>query len=220
MTQTDMGGEFINSSWKTYLKKKRILFRPKIGSNKASVAENAIKMVKLRLYNFMRAHNEIDWTRWISNAVAQINATPSASLGNLSPDQLNSPIKAVLLDLKVGLPEFNTWRQQLANQTEYEQSKGALKVGDFVMPEYVRKPHDRGWHATRCVLRFHIIVKFKLEVASKWLHASTHHATNVGRFSTPFSTQRRSWRTHASQCTHTSRIHKLLHMPRRTRFAR
>jgi hypothetical protein len=83
---TDKGGEYVGKEMKTYFKKKDII---KIECNssmvKASLAENALKRIKQRIYRYFHSEGNYKWIDILDKVVNGINHAKSRVLGGLRP---------------------------------------------------------------------------------------------------------------------------------------
>jgi hypothetical protein len=83
---TDKGGEYVGKEMKNYFKKKDII---KIECNsstvKASLAENALKRIKQRIYRYFHSEGNYKWIDILDKVVNGINHAKSRVLGGLRP---------------------------------------------------------------------------------------------------------------------------------------
>jgi hypothetical protein len=86
--QSDRGKEFIGC--KDLFQKKKIVFRPKYGKNKASISEWAIYIIKKKLYMLLRGILSQDWVQYLPKVVQQFNHTPQLKLGGIAPEKILS----------------------------------------------------------------------------------------------------------------------------------
>lgn len=137
--EVDQGTEFNLVS--KYCKKHNILFKYKYGQNKANFAEWGILMIKRRLYKILRGSLSQDWPAFIENVAIDHNNTPQKKLGFLKPNDINTPYDSAkvtkarqLFNIKsFDLPSF---KEQLDNQSDYNNSKKSLKEGDYVYIDF------------------------------------------------------------------------------------
>ena len=147
--QTDRGKEFLGPCKKLF-QEKNILVRTKLGKNKANFAENAILLVKRRLYKLLRGTLNQDWVSALPKTVEALNNTPLKKLGGLTPASINSEIDSVNVShskqkqniLTYSEPDFHTQR---ANQRNYEKEPKLLQTNDFVYLDFDEKLFDKSF---------------------------------------------------------------------------
>ena len=128
--ETDQGSEFIGN--KAFFKRKQIFAKHKYGENKASEAENSIKIVKLRVYRMMRILYTQDWVDLLPFAVKGINKSKTAAIGGLRPADIKSNVDDPKIDEATGYREDVDFEKQVKNQKAYERKKKHLQVSDYV----------------------------------------------------------------------------------------
>jgi Integrase core domain/Chromo (CHRromatin Organisation MOdifier) domain len=124
--QTDQGAEF--KGLKKYFEEKDIRHQYKIGFTKCTFAENAIYLIKLRLYTALRSKNSRDWPSLLKNIVLNYNNTPQSALKNLKPSDFSSSLDDVKLPDEPKEPNFI---EQFKNQKEYEKNSNLPQKGDY-----------------------------------------------------------------------------------------
>ena len=78
--------EFLGKPCKELFKKKHIVYKSKIGRNKAFLAEHYIFLVKKYLYLTLRGTLNKNWVEVLEKVVTDMNNTPIKKLGFLSPN--------------------------------------------------------------------------------------------------------------------------------------
>ena len=147
--QTDRGKEFLGPCKKLF-QEKNILFRTKLGKNKANFAENAILNVKRRLYKLLRGTLSHDWVSELPKTVEALNNTPIRKLGYLTPNSIISEKDSVnvyhakekLNITSYSEPNFHLQRQ---NQENYTSEKHLLQVNDYVYLDFNEKIFDKSF---------------------------------------------------------------------------
>jgi hypothetical protein len=146
--QSDRGKEFIGC--KKLFNKRKIVFRPKFGKNKANFSEWAIFVIKKKLYMLMRGILSQNWVQFLPKVVQQFNHTPQLKLGNIAPEDILSPAdSARVFDArkKSEITVFHepNFKQQFQNQIDYESDLKNLQVGDFVFLTLEEKLFDKSY---------------------------------------------------------------------------
>ena len=132
--ESDQGSEFLGN--KKYFLKKKIFFKLKFGRNKASFAENAIFLVKRRLFRLLRALFTQDWPRYLPYVVRALNNSPNEAIGGLKPSSIKDRTDTPLIDNKIGFHPDIPFEIQAENQKKYMLKPHSLKVGDFVYLDF------------------------------------------------------------------------------------
>ena len=140
--------EFIGC--KKFFKEKKIVFKIKVGRNKASVAEYAIFEIKRRLYKVLRGMLSQNWLKYIELVVKQYNESPKQKLGGLSPNMIHCEYDSVLVNearKKKNLQVFEQphFKEQIENQKKYERNSNQLQVGDYVYLSSDEKLFDKSF---------------------------------------------------------------------------
>lgn len=132
--QTDLGGEFINKSWKTYLKSKKISYFISQGVTKNSICERAIRTLKDKLFRYFDAKHVRNWIDILQPLVASYNSQYHRSIGT-SPDS-------------VTIDNYDDVYKKLYGNRPKRQ-KALLKVGDLVrlsrLLRFVDKSYENRW---------------------------------------------------------------------------
>jgi hypothetical protein len=155
--QTDRGKEFLGPCQKLF-KQKHILYRKKIGKNKANYAENGILMVKRKLYKLLRGLLTQNWVKYLPKVVESLNNTPIKKLGWLKPSSINSERDSVKVRLAKESQNINTfsepdYKTQRKNQQKYDESND-LKTNDFVYLDFDEKLFDKSFDVSVNILCF------------------------------------------------------------------
>jgi hypothetical protein len=146
--QSDRGKEFIGC--KNLFRRKKIVFRPKFGKNKASISEWAIFIIKKKLYMLLRGILSQDWVQYLPKVIQQWNHTPQSKLGGIAPEKIMSLVdSAKVFDArkKTNVTVFHepNFKEQIENQKRYEQNDSNLQVGDFVYLTLDEKLFDKSF---------------------------------------------------------------------------
>jgi hypothetical protein len=155
--ETDRGKEFLGAS-KRLFKEKKIFYKQKFGKNKANFAENAIYIIKKKLYMLLRGTLSQDWVDQIENVVNSYNSTPIKKLGWLAPNSIHSEIDSVRVSTaqkKAGIKVYHepNFTEQIKNQREYESNPNNLQVGQYVYLDFDEKVFSKS---------------FDVQVTKKW----------------------------------------------------
>ena len=147
--QTDRGKEFLGSCKKVF-KEEKILYKTKFGKNKASYAENYIRIVKKKLYMMLRGILNQNWVKYLSIVVDSLNNTPIKKLGWLKPNMINSEEDSVKVDEAKKAKHIETFSQpdfrtQLKNQKSYEANKKLFQVNDYIYLDFDEKMFDKSF---------------------------------------------------------------------------
>ena len=134
--QTDRGKEFLGPC-KTLFKTKDILYRTKLGKNKANFAEHSILVVKRKLYMLLRGILSQDWVKFLPKVVEGLNDTPMQRLGWLKPNSIKSEVdsvkvKSAQLKNNIEVYEEPSFHNQEENQKNYESNQKNLQVNNYV----------------------------------------------------------------------------------------
>jgi hypothetical protein len=163
--QTDRGKEFLGPCKKLF-KEKNILYRQKLGKNKANFAENGILQVKRKLYKLMRGVLSQNWIKYLPIVVDSLNNTPLEKLGWLKPNSISSEIDSVKVKKARENHSIKTftepdYKSQRKNQENYEQSNN-LKPLDFVYLDFEEKLFDKSFDVSvtseYCLKRYFNII--------------------------------------------------------------
>ena len=149
--ETDRGKEFLGACQKLFLKEK-ILYRTKLGKNKANFAEHSISLIKRKLYMQLRGTLNQDWVTALPKVVESFNSSPIKKLGGLTPSSITSESDSVTVAqarklrnvTKYSEPNYQTQRQ---NQIEYEHSNN-FQVNDFVYLDFDEKLFDKSFNVS------------------------------------------------------------------------
>ena len=149
--QTDRGKEFLGECKKLF-EEKEILYRTKLGKNKANFAENAIFRVKRKLYMLMRGILTQSWIKYLPIVVTSLNNTPIKKLGWLKPNEIHSEIDSVAVSKakkKIGVKTYSepSYTIQRENQKKYEKSS-SLQVNDYVYLDFDEKLFDKSFNVS------------------------------------------------------------------------
>ncbi len=142
--ETDQGSEFVSNA--QFFKDEKIFLKFKRGPNKASFAENAILLVKRKLFRLMRSLLTRDWPKYLPIVVRSLNNTPHQALGGLRPSLIKSRKDTPLIDNTIGFHPDVPFENQIENQKKYELNPTKLQVGSYVyihfLPSALSKSFD------------------------------------------------------------------------------
>ena len=113
---SDQGKEFISQA--NWFKDQKILLILRRGENKASVSEEAISVIKHRLYRGLRGNYSQNWPHLIPTIVKSINDTPNTGLTGLVPNQIKDPVFDPVVRKRKTEQKFKypDWKEQIKNQ--------------------------------------------------------------------------------------------------------
>ncbi len=86
---TDQGVEFVNHQFQNYLKEHNIHFIPAKPPLKASMAEQAGKLIKQKIWRYMTANKTKKFIRVLPQLVESLNSRKMKSLGGLAPNEVS-----------------------------------------------------------------------------------------------------------------------------------
>ncbi len=152
--ETDRGSEFQGS--KAFFLKEKIVYKVKVGANKASFAEHGIQvrnfcfstnfscptdfslvqMVKRRLYRLCRTLKTKNWPKYLNRVTRAINNSPNSAIGHLKPSEIKSPLDDPKVDNAIGLPQDVSFAEQQKNQAKYEKERTNLQTNDYVYLDF------------------------------------------------------------------------------------
>ncbi len=138
-----LGKEFLGASKKLF-KRENIYYKQKFGKNKANYAENAIYIVKKKLYMLLRGTLSQNWVKEIENVVQSYNNTPNKKLGWLKPSDIHSEIDSVKvtnaqIEHNIKVYSEPNFEEQIKNQKLYESNQRNLQVGQYVYLDFDEK---------------------------------------------------------------------------------
>ena len=166
--QTDKGKEFLGPCKKLFLEK-NIVYRTKIGRNKANFAEYYIYLVKKKLYMLLRGILSQDWPTHLVEVTKALNNTPIKKLGWLKPNSIQSEIDSQRVRTAKNIHQISTFTEpsfqvQEANQTAYEKSSNTFQVKDYVYLDFDEKLFDKSFDVSvRKVFHFAYFLKTALK---------------------------------------------------------
>ena len=149
--QTDRGKEFLGDCQKLFLSEK-ILYKTKLGKNKANFAEHSISLIKRKLYMLMRGTLNQDWVKALPKVVDSFNNSPIKNLGGLKPSSINSEADSVNVAQERSLNNIHRYSEpayevQRKNQENYTKSSG-FQVNDFVYLDFDEKLFDKSFNVS------------------------------------------------------------------------
>jgi hypothetical protein len=149
--ETDRGKEFLGACQKLFASEK-ILYKTKLGKNKANFAENSISIIKRKLYMQLRGTLSQDWITALPKVVESFNNSPVRKLGGLTPNSINSEEDSVKVDNLRKLKNIQTYSEptydkQRENQENYEKSP-SFQINDFVYLDFDEKLFDKSFNVS------------------------------------------------------------------------
>ena len=147
--QTDRGKEFLGPC-KALFKENQILYRIKVGKNKANFAEHSILIVKRKLYMLLRGILSQDWVKFLPKVTESLNNTPIQKLGWLKPSSIQSESDSVRVREaqnahKITVYSEPTFEIQRQNEENYHKNVKNLQVQDFVYLNFDEKVFDKSF---------------------------------------------------------------------------
>ena len=135
--RTDKGSEFLNRDMQKMLKGHNIGHFTAEPPTKASLAERAIKTIKMRLYRYMTQHQTFRYVDALPEVVKAYNDTYHRSI-KTSPSEVSNQNEAELW-----LQQYRTLRDRKGERTRPE--KYQFNIGDWVRISFLKKPFDRDY---------------------------------------------------------------------------
>ena len=150
--QTDRGKEFLGPCKKLF-KEKKVLYRTKIGKNKANFAEHSILLVKRKLYMLLRGILSQDWVNYLPKVTESLNNTPLQKLGWLKPSSIHSESDSVRVKEAQNKHNIDVYSEpnfhiQQQNQILYEKNKKNLQINDYVYMNFEEKIFDKSFNVS------------------------------------------------------------------------
>ena len=147
--QTDRGKEFLGPC-KALFKEKQILYRTKVGKNKANFAEHSILIVKRKLYMLLRGILSQDWVNFLPKVTESLNNTPIKRLGWLKPSSIHSESDSVHVKQAQNVHHIEVYSEpnfhiQQQHEENYINDSKNLQVHDFVYLNYETKMFDKSF---------------------------------------------------------------------------
>lgn len=156
--ESDQGTEFTGN--KSYFKEKNIYFHTKVQKHKASFAEHAIYLVKIKLYKVLRSQLSQDWVKFLPIVVKALNDRPVKALGNVKPSSINS----FLDDVKIREAQTKNnivqsyvepdYKTQNSNQSSYETSGNKFQLGTYVYLDFKQNTFDKSFDSQISTIKF------------------------------------------------------------------
>ena len=145
--------EFLGKYCQELFKQKHIVYKSKIGKNKAFIAEHYIYLVKKYLYTTLRGTLNQNWVDVLGKIVNDMNNTPILRLGYLRPNQINSEIDSVFVknaqkSHKIITYKEPSWKNQLQNVKYYNFDVSNIKKGDYVYRDFDEKLFDKSYNVS------------------------------------------------------------------------
>ena len=130
--RTDKGTEFLNKPLQLFLKKEKVHhFVSQNPSTKASIAERAIKTIKMKLYKYMNQFQTFNYLPALSKITAAYNNTYHRSI-KMAPSQVSSENQSQV---------WATLHKR--KESPYRPENAKIKVGDWVRVSFLNKVFDR-----------------------------------------------------------------------------
>ena len=145
--------EFLGKPCKDLFKKNEIVYKIKIGQNKAFIAEHYIFLVKKYLYMTLRGTLNKNWVIVLEQIVNDMNNTPIKKLGFLKPNQINSEIDSVFVQnaqnkLNIKKYKDDNWQIQQKNDQTYKTDLSNIQTGDYVYCDLNEKIFDKSYNVS------------------------------------------------------------------------
>ena len=91
--------------------------------------------------------------KWVENlpiVVESFNSTPLKNLGYLRPNDIQSELDSVLVDMKKSEQNISTFKEptfseQIKNQENYQKDNSKLQAGDYVYLNFNEKLFDKSF---------------------------------------------------------------------------
>jgi hypothetical protein len=147
--ETDRGSEF-KGACTVLFKKKNIIYKVKFGANKAFMSENYIKIVKKKLYMSLRGTLNQNWPKLLELTVNGLNNSPTARIGYLTPNSINSERDSVRVKEAKKINNIESYKEdnfktQEENQINYKTTDNLLQVNDYVYLDFNQKLFDKSF---------------------------------------------------------------------------
>ncbi len=140
--RTDMGGEFNNHMFKSFLKENKVELYFALQDRKAAVIERFNLTIQSLLYKIMNERNTLSWIDCLPVCVEiyrnRIHSTIKMSPNNAEKDENQNKIFSIMMD------KYST-DSLIKNKKNNRSTK--FKVGDFVRLFMKRTQYQRGYHS-------------------------------------------------------------------------
>ena len=151
--------EFLGKSCQQLFKENQIVYKTKIGQNKAFIAEHYIYLVKKYLYMTLRGTLNQNWVEVLEKIVNDMNNTPIKRLGFLRPNQIHSEIDSVFVknaqnNIKLNIYKEPSWKSQFENVKNYESDFSKIQIGNYVYRDIDEKIFDKSFNVSVNSLNF------------------------------------------------------------------
>ncbi len=118
--------------------------------NKCNFAEFSIFKVKKKLFMLLRSELSRKWVENLPIVVESFNSTPLKNLGYLRPNDIQSELDSVLVDMKKSEQNISTFKEptfseQIKNQENYQKDNSKLQAGDYVYLNFNEKLFDKSF---------------------------------------------------------------------------
>ena len=132
--ETDLGGEFINKSWQSFLKSKNIKYFISQGIVKNSICERFNRTFSDKLFRYFDAKHVRNWVDVLQDLITSYNGQYHRSIGT-SPNNVKNENYIKVYKKLYG--------------SKVKKKKGKLKVGDIVrlsrLLRFVDKAYENRW---------------------------------------------------------------------------
>ena len=160
--ETDQGGEFEAKVMKDYYLENKIYYKTKFGHNKASVAENAIYVIKRKLYMMLRQFMSKDWVKYLPVVTESLNLQPRPALGYLSPSQVTSPVDDPTLERAKKMHHVPQRKElsveeMIKNQKHFDNSNSPFQPGKYVYKNFLPNAFDKSYDTQESIIFCFII---------------------------------------------------------------
>ena len=130
--RTDKGAEFLNRDMQKMLRGRNIEHFTAEPPTKASLAERAIKTIKMRLYKYMTQHQTFRYIDALVEVVKAYNNTYHRSI-KMAPSEVSQQNEAELW-----LQQYRTLKDPGGRPEKFQ-----FNIGDWVRISFLKKPFDR-----------------------------------------------------------------------------
>jgi len=123
----------------------------KYQTHKAGYAENAIHIIKRKLYMTLRAELSNDWPHYLQQTIKSLNNRHIASLGGIRPSDIKNVFdgsKILEAQEKKGVKRYRepSWKEQNDQQKKYlEDPSQKFKISDYVYLDLKKTAFDKSY---------------------------------------------------------------------------
>ena len=141
-------------------------------THKASFSEQAIYLVKRKLYRLMRENLDDKWPNYLQIVVDGLNETPRKKLGFIAPAEINSledgaKVFEARQELGIKVYKEPDYQTQNANQDFYDQGLSKFQVGTFVYLDNKVTNFTKSFDTQVILFFFDCLVLFQMKYFDK-----------------------------------------------------